>query len=128
LGRELAVLQAPMFDGLSFYTRALGEDLLAPAEEGICRCHVPEALVVAGVVGRPEIDHDTRGVAGTPPIAETILRKIDAASVFIADVTPVAVTDQGKQVANPNVLIELGYAKKTHPFERIILNLEPSHF
>ncbi len=35
---------------------------------------------------RPGIDHDTRGVPGSPGIVETIHRKIDEAAVFVADV------------------------------------------
>lgn len=57
---------------------------------------------------RPEIDHDTKDMPGSPDIVASILAKIEAAAVFIADVTPIAVTDGGKHVANPNVLIELG--------------------
>ena len=48
------------------------------------------------------------------------LAKIQQAAVFVADVTPIAVSDGGKQVANPNVLIELGYAKRALGTERVI--------
>lgn len=34
-----------------------------------------------------EIDQDTQGVPGSPPIAETILAKIDVADIFVADLT-----------------------------------------
>lgn len=74
-----------------------------------------------GLEERPEIDHDVQGTAGIVSIPETILEKIDAAAVFVADITPVAQTADGKFVANPNVLIELGYAKKALGPERIIL-------
>ena len=70
---------------------------------------------------RPEIDHDVQGTAGIVAIPETILAKIDAADVFVADLTPVARTEDGKHVANPNVLIELGYAKRALGPERIVL-------
>ena len=50
LGGELAVLQAPMFDGLSFDPFALFDDGCGPAEVGVGRRHVVEALVVAAVV------------------------------------------------------------------------------
>jgi hypothetical protein len=75
----------------------------------------------SGLEERLEIDHDVKGTAGIASIPETILKKIDASSVFIADITPVAVTEGGKYIANPNVLIELGYAKKALGTERIIL-------
>jgi hypothetical protein len=70
---------------------------------------------------RLEIDHDTKGVPGTPPIVETIFNKIEEAAVFVADVTPVGVSDGGKLLPNPNVMIELGYARRAKGHERIIL-------
>lgn len=70
---------------------------------------------------RPELDHDTKGAGGSPEIVRTILRKIEAASVFVADVTPVAATAAGKQVPNPNVMLELGYARSVLGLDRIIL-------
>ncbi len=59
---------------------------------------------------RLELDQDTKGVPGSPNIAETILAKIRESAVFIADVTPVGVSPEGKALTNPNVAIELGYA------------------
>jgi hypothetical protein len=56
------------------------------------------------------LDHDRKGVSGSPDLATTILEKIRASSVFIADVTPVGQTSDGKSMLNPNVAIELGYA------------------
>ncbi|WP_301074317.1 hypothetical protein [Sphingomonas sp.] len=69
---------------------------------------------------RPDIDHDTKDVPGSPDIVAAILEKIDAAAVFVADVTPIAVSGSGKHVANPNVLIELGYAKRALRLSRVI--------
>ena len=57
---------------------------------------------------RPEIDHDTKDTPGMVDITATILKKISASAVFVADVTPIATTSKGKRVPNPNVLIELG--------------------
>ena len=50
LGGELAVLQAPMFDGLSFDSLALVDDGFRPAEGGVGRRHVPQAFVVTPVI------------------------------------------------------------------------------
>jgi len=69
---------------------------------------------------RPSLTSDTQGVAGTPDIVATILRKIDEAAVFVADVTPIAVSVEGKPCANPNVLIELGYAHRALGENRIL--------
>ena len=47
---ELAVLQAPMFDGLSLDPFTLFDDGRRPAEVGVGRCHIGQALVVALVI------------------------------------------------------------------------------
>ena len=72
------------------------------------------------------LDSDTRNVAGSPKIADTIYKKIDAASVFVADVTIVKWTagktvKTRKALPNPNVLVELGYALKVLEDPRLIL-------
>jgi len=50
LSGERAVLQAPIFDSLSFDPFALLNDSLCPAEVGICRRDVVEALLIALMV------------------------------------------------------------------------------
>ena len=50
LSNKLAVLQAPIFDGLSFDPFPLFDDDLCPAEVGICGCHIVQALVIALMV------------------------------------------------------------------------------
>lgn len=90
-------------------------------DERVTRHLIREALVRAlerlssdvDIEDRLEIDHDTRGLPGSPDIVASILEKIDASDVFVADITPISVSDGGKHIANPNVLIELGYAKKS---------------
>jgi len=69
----------------------------------------------------PAIDRDTSAVAGAPDIGATILDKIDACSVFVADVTIVNSETGGRPAPNPNVLIELGYALKSVGWSRCIL-------
>lgn len=66
------------------------------------------------------IDQDTQGVSGSPPIAETILKKIDECAVFIPDVSFVSGADETRQSPNPNVMIEYGYAVKSRGDERIV--------
>jgi len=65
------------------------------------------------------VDHDRKGLRGSPDLANEILKKIDASTVFVGDVTPVGKgverkNDEGaigqKSLMNPNVAIELGYA------------------
>ena len=45
-----------------------------------------------------QIDRDTKNVSGTPPIFETIMAKIENASVFVPDLTFVGTRDNGKSV------------------------------
>ena len=95
-----------------------------------CRHFVREVLVdaitqVADEIGvddadRPEIDHDTKGERGMADIAATILNKIADAAVFVADLTPVAQSPDGKWLPNPNVMIELGWAMQRPGWERVI--------
>src|SRR5438874_12383969 len=56
------------------------------------------------------VDSDTAGVSGAPDIAQTIFEKIEASDVFVADVSIINPTVDGKRTPNPNVLIELGFA------------------
>ena len=56
------------------------------------------------------LDHDTKGVFGDVEVLNTILKKIEICDLFVADITIVAKTAEGKQCPNPNVLLELGYA------------------
>lgn len=69
-----------------------------------------------------ELDEATRGTAGSPNIPMTIFEKISKADVFICDLTTINSSDEeNRKVANPNVLIELGYAIAELGWERIIL-------
>lgn len=69
----------------------------------------------------PRLDHDTKGVPGSPGIGAIVLGKVDKARAFIADVTIVGTTLKGKPTPNPNVLVELGYALKALGPDRIIM-------
>ena len=72
------------------------------------------------------LDHDTKGVGGMPDIVHTILDKIDACSIFLADLTFAGKSEPGtaqgnpKLLPNPNVMIELGWAMKSVSANRII--------
>lgn len=91
--------------------RFIKESLEEAVKRLVANGHVEEA---------PRLDHDTKGVHGDPDIFPTILKKIDDCDVFIADVTIVAQTQDGKNIPNPNVLLELGYAYKASGAGRII--------
>jgi len=89
------------------------------------------------ITDAPRLDHDTLQQSGTPPIAETIFRKIRSAAVFLADVTFIGEARDAdgkvlKHICNDNVMIELGYAAATLGWNRIILVMNrhyggPSH-
>lgn len=66
------------------------------------------------------IDRDTKGMAGSVDIANTIFDKIDRCRIFIADISFVKKSFSEKFV-NQNVLIELGYAIRKLGVENIIL-------
>jgi len=68
-----------------------------------------------------EVDRDTSGMAGFPNIQQTILKKIEKANIFVADVSIISeMSLKGKRMPNPNVLFELGYAVKALGWERVI--------
>ncbi|HKT30969.1 MAG TPA: hypothetical protein VJS89_00585 [Gammaproteobacteria bacterium] len=68
-----------------------------------------------------QLDRDTKNIPGQPAIADTILRKIDDAAVFVPDLTFVGERlDKKRLIPNPNVLIEYGYAVKALTHERIV--------
>jgi len=75
-----------------------------------------------------ELDKDTSGVAGSPPIAGTILKKIEECTAFVADLTFVGSSlnelfDEGEKprlMPNPNVLIEYGYALRCHSHSALV--------
>jgi hypothetical protein len=82
------------------------------------------------------LDHDRKGLSGSPDLANEILRKIDASTIFVGDVTPVGrgierKNDEGaieqKPLMNPNVAIELGYALKAVSTNNILMIMN-SHY
>lgn len=78
------------------------------------------------------LDQDTRNRVGTENIDQTVLEKIDACDIFVADITPVAslaprkAGGHVKLLPNANVMYEYGYAKGIGKMNRCVLlaNLE----
>lgn len=66
-------------------------------------------------------DEATRDTSGSPNIALKILEKIEAADIFVADVTTVTPPGADRPCPNPNVGYELGYAVATLGWDRVIL-------
>lgn len=103
-------------------------DLPTHVARGFIKAALEDALVLVAEdlalteVERPELDHDTKNEAGLVEIVATIFKKIEGATAFVADVTPVAQVSEGnKWVPNPNVMIELGFALKALGREGILL-------
>ena len=67
-----------------------------------------------------DIDRDTLDVSGSPNIVATIFKKIDAATMFVADTTFVTGGEGQRRSPNPNVMVELGYAANQHSWDNII--------
>jgi hypothetical protein len=94
----------------------------------ICRNFIEDALERAArnvgkapdVLIEPVVDRDTAGVSGSPSIPDTILAKIAAADMFVADVS-IITKDGARRAPNPNVLLELGFAVATLGWDRILL-------
>jgi hypothetical protein len=95
---------------------AANRTLIQDALEGA----VKELRADGSILVEPVVERDTKGIPGAPDIGMTILEKIDASAVIVADVTIVGRSD-GRPSPNPNVLIELGYALKSLGHRRVIL-------
>jgi hypothetical protein len=66
-------------------------------------------------------DEATRGTSGSPKIIDKIFEKIEAAGMFVADITTVTPTGANRPCPNPNVIFELGYAVATLGWDRVVL-------
>ncbi|MBI5745978.1 MAG: hypothetical protein HZA13_03140 [Nitrospirae bacterium] len=75
---------------------------------------------------RLELEHDRKGIPGSPDLVSTILKKIEDSAVFIADVTPVGKGVNERALLNPNVAIELGYALAKVGDEGLLMVLNSS--
>src|ERR1700733_4240157 len=100
----------PTIEGRNLIERALARAVL----------RIGQDTTVEEAVRELVIDRDTMGVAGSPPIVETIFRKIDGAAVFLPDLTFIGKRLDNRPTPNPNVLIEYGWALKSLGHGRIV--------
>lgn len=72
---------------------------------------------------RVVLDEATRDEPGSPDIPASILRKIEAADVFVCDITTINSTAAAgaRRCPNPNVLFELGYAVRHLGWGRVVM-------
>lgn len=79
----------------------------------------------AEVEDAPRLDQDTKGLPGTPEVANAIFNKIKEAGIFLGDVTLIgssrSADGRSKKFPNANVCIETGYAGASVGWDRIIL-------
>jgi Predicted nucleotide-binding protein containing TIR-like domain len=75
------------------------------------------------------IDEATRDLPGSPHIPTAILEKIQAADVFVADVSTINSDqlEESKKTPNPNVVFELGYAVAHLGWDRVLLLVNEVH-
>lgn len=125
MSKRLTVFYSWQSDTPSSLNRNFIEKAL---REALSRLQADAALEIALRDTKVELEKDTKGVAGSPPIADTILKKIEECAVFVADLTFVASSlpgltnssGQPRLVPNPNVLIEYGYAIRCHSHSAIV--------
>jgi len=94
-----------------------------------------EQLKITADIDEPErdaakIDHDPERISGGLGLVREILRSIDAAAVFVADVTAVGKVGSGTdfqpesagtKLINSNVAMELGYALRALSAQKLIM-------
>lgn len=97
-----------------------GRNLIRKALEDAINAIAAEAQIEDAPRDELLLDSDTANVPGSPPIVDTILEKIQAADVFVADLTFVGSRRDGRPTPNPNVLIEYGYALHALSHRRVI--------
>ena len=69
----------------------------------------------------PRLDKDTQGAVGSPNIVSVIKEKIDNCGIFVADVSIVDESKNGKKLVNQNVMFELGYAIAKHSEMNVVM-------
>jgi hypothetical protein len=96
--------------------RRSNKDLISEATLNACRKLTEDPANPWTVT----LDMDTQGEPGMCDIPETILQKIRASDIFLADLTFVTKTKQGKNMPNANVIFELGYAARHLGFRSLV--------
>ena len=122
--KTLIVFYSWQSDTPSNLNRSFLEKALGTAIE---RLHADVTLEPVLRNAAVQIDKDTKGVGGSPPITQTILDKIENCAAFVADLTfvgeslpSVRTPTKHRLLPNPNVLIEYGYALHCHGHGRMI--------
>lgn len=81
---------------------------------------IKEELDIDDSIRPPELDHDTKDELGMVDIANAVIEKIRGSALFVADITPLQRTPDGKALPNPNVMFELGLAFYTPGVKKVV--------
>src|ERR1700674_2428948 len=104
-----------------------GRNLIGGALEGAVLRIADDAAAEEAVREGLTLDKDTKGVPGSPPLFDTILKKIEGAMVFVPALTLVGIPSIGEPTPNPNVLIEYGWALRHLGHHRIVAVMNEAH-
>jgi len=104
-----------------------GKNLIEDALQQAISMLAESSMLEKADRGIVRIDQDTKDEAGSPPIVETLLGKIDNAGVFVPDLTFVGKRADGRPTPNPNVLIEYGWALKARGHKYIVPVMNIAH-
>ena len=68
------------------------------------------------------LDKDTANRTGSPDIVNSILEKIDNATMIVSDVSIIdTLTTKSKSIVNSNIMFELGYAMSSLSDSRVLM-------
>lgn len=99
-------------------TNAIREALILAVNE------IESTLVDTKII----VEEATSNIPGSPDIPATIFDKIALSDVVISDITTInSISSEKRKTANPNVLIELGFALSQLGWERVILLFNEHH-
>jgi hypothetical protein len=104
-----------------------GRNLIERALEAAVSRIADDTAVEEAVREGLTLDKDTKGVPGSPPLFDTILKKIEGSTVFVPDLTFVGTRSNGEPTPNPNVLIEYGWALRHLGHQRIVAVMNEAH-
>jgi hypothetical protein len=104
-----------------------GRNLIERALEAAVSRMADDAAVEEAVREGLTLDKDMKGVPGSPPLFDTILKKIEGATVFVPDLTFVGTRSNGEPTPNLNVLIEYGWALRHLGHHRIVAVMNEAH-
>lgn len=125
---------SPGKTGRHFIREALEDAIeeLKTAKDTLDESERPESEELPQAEKLPEtdelhLDHDRKYLLGSPDLFQEIHSKIKKSTVFVCDITPIAVRPDGRKAMNPNVAIELGIALESVGTNSVLLIMNKAH-